>query len=72
MEEGHAAFWFDVSISVTVIFKVSDLHITVTTNMAMTDFLDVTLDLNMSKYYPYKRSNEEIVYTKKSSKHLLL
>lgn len=47
------------------IFKEFDLSITVTTSLTNVDFLDITLDLKMGKHCPFRKSNEETVYTQK-------
>ena len=54
---------------ITKIFKELNLNITIECNKKVVNFLDVTLDLNSGKYYPYKKPNEEIEYIHKDSNH---
>ena len=51
------------------IFKDEKLQVTVETNLTATDFLDVTFDLASSKYFPYRKPNNEILYVNKESNH---
>ena len=51
------------------IFKENGLNITVESNLATTDFLDVTFDLKFGIYYPYRTENNEILYIHKQSNH---
>ena len=37
------------------IFKENRLNITVECNLAITNFLDVTFDLKLDTYYPYRK-----------------
>lgn len=41
------------------IFKRFGLFIAVTTSLTMVNFLDITLDLSMEKYYLYRTPNED-------------
>lgn len=51
------------------LFKDEDLCITIDTNLTNTDFLDVTLDLNTGKYYPYRKQNDNPLYVNANSNH---
>ena len=51
------------------IFKQSGLSITVEYNLKSTDFLDVTFDLGIDKYYPYRKDNNQLLYINKQSNH---
>ena len=52
------------------IFKNHGLNITVECNLRITDFLDVTFDLRIGKYYPYRKVNSELLYIHKQSNQL--
>ena len=54
---------------ITKIFKELNLNITIECNKKIVNFLDITLDLNTGKYYPYKKPNDEIQYINKNSNH---
>ena len=54
---------------ITKIFKDLDLSITIECNKKIVNFLDVTLNLNTGKYYPYKKTNDEVKYIHKDSNH---
>ena len=45
------------------------LNITITTNLTVANFLDITLDLRTGKHHPYRKPNEETVYIHKNSNH---
>ena len=51
------------------IFKSEGLNITIETNLSVTDFLDVTLDLSMNKFYPYRKPNDKPIYINANSNH---
>lgn len=51
------------------IFKEFGLCITITTLLIMVDLSGVTLDLDVSKFYPYKKPNEETVDIHNISNH---
>ena len=51
------------------LFKDEDLNITIETNLSVTDFLDVTLDLNTGKFYPYRKPNNKPMYINSNSNH---
>ena len=54
---------------ITKVFKDLDLNITIECNKKIVNFLDVTLDLNTGKYYPYKKPNSDPEYIHKKSNH---
>ena len=54
---------------ITKIFKETGLRITIQTNLKVVNFLDITLNLNNGKYYPYRKPNDKPVYIHKQSNH---
>ena len=52
---------------IIALFKDEELSITIETNLSVTDFLDVTLDLSRGKYYPYRKPNDKPLYINASS-----
>ena len=44
--------------NIIAIFQNEGLKITIDTNLATTYFLDVTMDPNTGKYYPYRKPND--------------
>ena len=50
------------------IFKEHGLNIAAACNLAITDFLDITFDLQSGNYYPYRK--QKILYMHKQSNHL--
>lgn len=50
-------------------FKSLGLKITIQTNLKITNFLDLTLDLNSGKYYPFRKPNDTPYYVHKRSNH---
>ena len=54
---------------ITRIFKESSLRITIQTNLKVVNFLDITLNLNNGKCYPYQKPNNKPVYIHKQSNH---
>ena len=50
-------------------FKNHGLAITIEINLSITDFLDVTFDLQSNKYYPYRKPNNEPLYIDAKSNH---
>ena len=54
---------------IIAIFQNEGLKITIDTNLTTTDFLDVTLDLNTGKYYPYRKPNDRPLYVNTDSNH---
>ena len=55
--------------NITKLFNDNNLKITVETNLTSTDFLDVTLDLERDRYYPYRKPNDEPLYIHYQSNH---
>ena len=51
------------------IFKQNDFQVTSSTNLTVTDFLDVTFSLKDSKYYPYRKENNSLLYVNARSNH---
>ena len=51
------------------IFKRNAFQVTSSTNLTVTDFLDVTFDLKDSKYYPYRKENDSLLYVNARSNH---
>jgi hypothetical protein len=50
-------------------FKDNGLSITIETNLHRTEFLDVTLDLNTGKFFPYRKPNDVPLYIDVRSNH---
>ena len=53
------------------LFKEKDLDIIVQCNLKITNYLDITLNLNDGSYCPYRKLNEETNYVHVSSDHPL-
>ena len=51
------------------VFTDNGLPISIESNLTVTDFLDVTLDLENEQYYPYKKPNNHPIYVSTSSCH---
>ena len=51
------------------IFEKEKLRITVESNLKVTDFLDVTLNLNDGSYSPFRKPNNNLLYINKNSNH---
>ena len=51
------------------IFKNNGLSITIETNLAVTDFLDVKLDLTQNSFQPFSKPNSEPLYINRKSNH---
>ena len=49
------------------IFRENDLKITIEANKSIVNFLDITLDLQSSKHYPYTKGNVPLYVCKKSN-----
>ena len=45
------------------IFKSIDFKIEITTNLTKVNFLDATFDLERNTYRPYKKPNDNLIYT---------
>ena len=54
---------------IIALFKEENLSITIETSLFSTDFLDVTLDLQREKYYPYRKPNNKQSYINARSNH---
>ena len=55
--------------TITQIFKECGLRVTVDPLQRRTDFLDVNLDLDTGKYWPYRKPNSELLYINAQSNH---
>ena len=53
----------------TALFKEEGLKITIETNLVEVDFLDVTLNLDSGKYFPFRKPNDTPLYINKQSNH---
>ena len=51
------------------LFKAEGLSITCETNLRITDFLDVTFNMDTGKFYPYRKPNSEALYINTKSNH---
>ena len=58
-----------ISKKIIKLFKENNLSITIETNLRKTDFLDVTLDLESGKFFPYRKPNDLPVYVNAHSNH---
>ena len=54
---------------IIMIFKDNGLKITAECNLSITDFLDVTFDLNNGTYCPYRKPDSTPLYINKKSNH---
>ena len=54
------------------LFKEKDLDIIIQCNLKITNYLDITLNLNYGSYRPYRKPNEETNYIHINSDHLQL
>ena len=52
------------------LFKGKDLEIIIQYYLKITNYLDITLNLNNSSYRPYRKPNQETNYIHINSKHL--
>ena len=50
-------------------FKAKELQVTVETNLKVTEFLDVILNLNTGTYRPFTKPNNELKYVHVDSNH---
>ena len=50
-------------------FKLLGLKITISTNLKTVNFLDLTLNLDTGKYYPFRKPNDHPLYINKESNH---
>ena len=51
------------------LFKEKDLDIIIQCNLKITNYLNITLNLNNSSYHPYRKPNEETNYIHINSDH---
>ena len=51
------------------LFKDEGLSITIDTNLIETDFLDISLNLNTGKYFPFKKPNNTLLYIHSKYNH---
>ena len=51
------------------LFQDNGLKITVELNLVQTDFLDITLNLNTGKFWPYRKPNDHPLYISSNSTH---
>ena len=51
------------------LFKTNNLKITIEAGMQQTDFLDVTFNVDNGKYWPYKKSNSQLLYIHTQPNH---
>ena len=54
---------------ITQEFKKQGLNISISTNLKICNFLDVTLNLTDGTYYPYRKPNNETLYIDSNSNH---
>ena len=54
---------------IIALFKSERLSITINTNLIETDFLDVSLNLEMDKFFPYKQGSNTLLYIHSESNH---
>ena len=54
---------------IIVLFMKEGLNITIETNLAETDFLDVTFNLVTEKYLPYRKLDNDCLYINVKSRH---
>ena len=52
-------------------FKKQGLNISISTNLKICNFVDVTLNLTDGTYYPYRKPNNETLYIDRNSNHPL-
>ena len=52
------------------LFHQHGLNITIETNFVQTNFLDVTFNLKLGKYWPYHKPNDQPLYFHHHSNHL--
>ena len=54
---------------IIVVFKQHGFQITISVGLKSTDFLDILLDLENEKFYPYKKPNDTPLYVHRGSNH---
>ena len=52
-----------------IMFKSEGLSITINTNLIETDFLDVSFNLEMDKFFPYRKPSNTLLYIHFESNH---
>ena len=55
--------------SIIRVFKKCNLRVTVDVLLRRTDFLDITMDLESGKYWPFRKPNSELQYVHAQSSH---
>ena len=55
--------------NMTKTFLKLDLKITISCNLKIVNFLDITFNLNNGKYYPYRKPNDQPMYIHRQSNH---
>ena len=55
--------------NITKTFQKLDLKITISCNLKIANFFDITLNLNNGKYYPYRKPNDQPMYIHTQSNH---
>ena len=55
--------------SIIQLYKGNDLNITIDMGLAQVDFLDITMNLENGKFWPYRKPNNEPLYINKLSNH---
>ena len=55
--------------SIIQLYKRNDLNITIDMGLAQVDFLDITMNLENGKFWPYRKPNNEPLYINKLSNH---
>ena len=54
---------------IIALFKSEGLSITIDTNLIETDFLDVSFNLEMDKFFPYRKPSNTLLYIHSESNH---
>ena len=54
---------------IIALFRSEGISITIDTNFIETDFLDVSFNLEMGKFFPYREPNNTIFYIRSESNH---
>ena len=57
--------------NIIALFKNEGLSITIETNLFETDFLDITFNLATGKFFPIRKSNNQLLYINTKSNHPL-
>ena len=64
-----ALIWERLRKNIIDFFKQHGFQITIEINLKITDFLDIYLDLESDKFYPYRKSNNTPFYENRESNH---